>query len=412
MKKHVIVSIIICVFFSCVFIAGFSSCSKNSEEKTEISPLETASAVAAGPDLKLAALLNHTTDREPLYRWYYYSHNGILEIDTPNNVPQTIFRPWTECLRTAGLTNVGKFSFLLVNRLGLAELPRSLSEQPKLHTDALYFNDTTINNLVAVEDNPVFHVYRNSFFNNKASESPLPFLIQYRTKNDLFFPLLRVTDLELDEKLELVHLQYDGSAWTASFKSSIADRIEFNYIQFFSYEPLISLTGASKPEQIQKQILSQERFRQIVCNYEYQYAPERMKALLSQIPEELPLDINFTGTDNGTPLNYVRVSADDTVPFTGVVKDTGINIAALFSDGTVYFSGALDGTYILRNGKTVPFRLPKLPAGFLYTDFVLSGTVLYVAWEEELFFESSRAGFIAVDLQKVLYRDSFKSMEQ
>ena len=41
-------------------------------------------------------------------------------------------------------------------RLGLALLPETLESQPELISDAMYFTDTTTNNLVSVENNPVF----------------------------------------------------------------------------------------------------------------------------------------------------------------------------------------------------------------------------------------------------------------
>ncbi|MBO7136163.1 MAG: hypothetical protein J6V73_06005, partial [Spirochaetaceae bacterium] len=340
----------------------------------------------------------------PVLRWSAFTKDGIVEIESPSELPTQIFRPWTETLRVSGAAKINNNSYFLINRLGLALLPDSLENQPELITDAMYFTDTTASNLVSVENNPVFHVYRNSFFNSKASEAPLPFLIQYRAENKIFFPLLRVTDLELNPEAETVHLMYDGSSWAASFKTSTQDKINFTYLQFFSYEPLISLTGMPKPGQIQKQELSIDLFKQIVCNYEFEKAPERVRKLLAQIPPKFSLDLYYSSEKTGTPVNYVRQgSAENALLFKGAVKDFGTCIISLFEDGTTYFSGALPNNYILRNGKPVVFRLPKLPKGFIYNDFVISGNILYAAWEEEFFYQTARAGFISVDLKKLLY---------
>ena len=77
--------------------------------------------------------------------------------------------------------------------------------------------------------------------------------------------------------------------------------------------------------------------------------------------------------------------------------------AALFEDGTLFLEGALPGRHILRSGMPVAIRLPKLPTGFIYTDFVISGTTLYAAWEETAFYKTGRAGFLQVNLDRTLY---------
>ena len=392
-KNTSVVSLSLITILSVMLFFTFYSCKK--AEKTE-SEQEQTTEITETP-------VEETVKYIPVLRWSCFTKDGIQEIESPADIPTTIFRPWTETLRVAGAAKINNKSYFLINRLGLALLPDSLEKQPELITDAMYFTDTTASNLVSVENNPVFHVYRNSFFNSKASESPLPFLIQYRDENKIFFPLLRVTDLELNPTAETVHLMYDGSSWTAAFKTSTKEKIDFNYLQFFSYEPLISLTGMPKPGQIQKQELSIDLFKQIVCNYEFEKAPERVRKLLAQIPQKFSLDLYYSSEKSGTPVNYVRQGAENSLLFKGTVKDFGTCIISLFEDGTTYFSGALPNNYILRNGKPVVFRLPKLPKGFIYNDFVISGSILYAAWEEEFFYQTARAGFISVDLKKLLY---------
>ena len=66
--------------------------------------------------------------------------------------------------------------------------------------------------------------------------------------------------------------------------------------------------------------------------------------------------------------------------------------------------GALEGKHILRNGRPVVIRLPVLPENFVYSDFVITGTSLYAAWEETSFYKIGRSGFLYVDLENTLYR--------
>ena len=355
-------------------------------------------------EFKLSTMLNEIESNDnAVHKWYYFDKTGLVSTDLPQNVPITIFKPWTETMRVSGGAKIGENSFLLVNRLGLLELSDNLESEPELIRDALYFSDTSVNDLVSVDGHPVFSVYRNSFFNAKASENVLPFLIQYRTDSKIFFPLLKVTDLGLSDKAENVHLLYDGNAWTASFKTSVADRTNFDYLQFYSLEPLISLSGKAKNGQIQQQNLTLELFKKIVCQFDYKDCPERMNKLLLQIPAEYGLEISFSSPNSSSPRTYIRNAENASGSFKGKVKDDGTYITALFTDGTVYFSGALPNTYILRGGEPVAFRLPKLPEGFIYNDFAFCGNILYASWEEELFYQTGRAGIIALDLKKVLY---------
>ena len=59
--------------------------------------------------------------------------------------------------------------------------------------------------------------------------------------------------------------------------------------------------------------------------------------------------------------------------------------------------------HILRGGSPVAIRLPKLEQGYVYSDFVISGTTLYAAWEQTDFYKTNRSGFLSVDLDSTLY---------
>ena len=53
-------------------------------------------------------------------------------------------------------------------------------------------------------------------------------------------------------------------------------------------------------------------------------------------------------------------------------------------------------------------RLPLLPENFVYSDFVITETSLYAAWEETSFYKTGRSGFIYVDLENTLYSSNIK----
>ena len=76
--------------------------------------------------------------------------------------------------------------------------------------------------------------------------------------------------------------------------------------------------------------------------------------------------------------------------------------AALFQDGTLFLNGALSRSRIINKGKNIAFKLPKLPAGFVYNGFVFSGKNLYAFWEETEFYKTGRSGLISVPLTPII----------
>lgn len=123
---------------------------------------------------------------------------------------------------------------------------------------------------------------------------------------------------------------------------------------------------------------------------------------------KVPFNLTVFTAGGTSPRHYSNVSKEneDALMAYGVVSESWSGI--LFQDGTLYVEGALDGRRILRGGKAVALRLPRLPYGFNYTSFIISGSTLYAAWEESDFYMTSRSGFIKVDLDATLYK-SIKS---
>ena len=60
--------------------------------------------------------------------------------------------------------------------------------------------------------------------------------------------------------------------------------------------------------------------------------------------------------------------------------------------------------HVVNEGRPVAFKLPRLPAGYTYSCALIAGSTLFVSWEETAFFETGRSGFLAVDLERILYR--------
>ena len=147
-----------------------------------------------------------------------------------------------------------------------------------------------------------------------------------------------------------------------------------------------------------------DTFRECKKQIAYKDAPDRIKKLLAGFDTKLPFEITVKNAGGFSPrvyANEVSNSSEKALQATAILSQSWS--AALFEDGTLILEGALPGHHILRSGMPVAIRLPKLPVGFVYSDFVISGTTLYAAWEETTFYKTGRAGFLQVNLDRTLY---------
>ena len=129
----------------------------------------------------------------------------------------------------------------------------------------------------------------------------------------------------------------------------------------------------------------------------------RVKNILSGFSKDIPFVLEVKNEGGCSPRVYLNnPNNKEQLKAKAILAESWS--AALFEDGTMFIEGALPGKHILRNGKPVAIRLPVLPENFVYSDFVITGTSLYAAWEETLFYETGRSGFIYIDLENTLYK--------
>jgi hypothetical protein len=147
-----------------------------------------------------------------------------------------------------------------------------------------------------------------------------------------------------------------------------------------------------------------EKFRELKDQKDCSSAPARIKKLLAGCSDSKNFTVELKNIGGISPRNFQNVIPSDNekeLKAKGIIAESWSCV--LFEDGTLFIEGALPGKHILRNGKPVAIRLPKLPGGFVYSDFVISGSTLYAAWEETDFYSIKRSGFLSVDLEKTLY---------
>ena len=136
----------------------------------------------------------------------------------------------------------------------------------------------------------------------------------------------------------------------------------------------------------------------------YEQSPERIRNMLKGFDKTIPFTIEVktaAGASSRIYENEAPGSFETELNAKAIISQSWS--AALFEDGTLFIEGALPGKHILRSGKPVAIRLPKLDEGYVYSDFVISGTILYAAWEQTDFYKVTRSGFLSVDLDSTLY---------
>lgn len=352
--------------------------------------------------------------QESDHTWFYFTQNGYGQIDLPQNVPLTPFKPWTEAVRissantTAYEDSNSDNSYAIVNRFGILCFK---GQNFSIARDVTLFNDRTADNLVFLNDTPIFSVYKSSFFNDtitdpfyKTNDSLHLFLVQFDPITKVAYPILNSTNLTEEINSEVTDFSWDGVNWLCSIKTISDIKNSFSYVKWSPSVSLLLLSPTVAQNSITVTPISQNEFRASKEHADYRNAPERVRKLVAGFSNKKSFNIEVKSAGGISPRKYqnsLSNSSEKELNAKAIISQSWS--AALFEDGTLFLEGALPGKHILRGGKPVAIRLPKLPAGFVYSDFVISDSTLYAAWEEINFYQIGRSGFLKVDLDKTLY---------
>ena len=349
--------------------------------------------------------INHT--------WYYFTENDFVQIDKPQNAPDVVKKAWTEAVRISSANSLGVMEdgsskgYAVVNRLGVICVQ---NEDTELCIDSYLFKDRTAGNLGFWNDTPIFSVYKSAFFNDtilnpvyKNDDSQHFFLVQFDENAKISYPLVNSNNLVGNLNCEVTDFTWNGTEWICSVKTVDGSRNSFSYVKWKPSVPLLSVTPATASKDITVEEVSSEEFRKSKEIQDYTFAPERIKKMLTGFSDKKSFYLEVKSAGGNSVRKYYNQSKESGEElYARAVIDQSWS-CVLFEDGTLFIEGALPGKHILRGGKSVAIRLPKLPAGFLYSEFVISGTTLYAAWEESSFYEVGRSGFIKINLDKTLY---------
>ena len=129
-------------------------------------------------------------------------------------------------------------------------------------------------------------------------------------------------------------------------------------------------------------------------------APDNLKSLVASIPSDFTFYVSWRDGSGTSPINYYQPGNNSSAPINakGLYDSVSGYEVIVFADGTTYLRKNSTGTH----NSVCAFRLPLLPAGYIYGETAVAGDNMYVAWEENNFYKTGRAGFIQVNLTQVL----------
>ncbi len=349
--------------------------------------------------------------------WYYFTQDGFAKVDSPRNAPFAGSFPYTEAVRISSANNGATGpdgtvkAYALANRLGVICFE---NDNISVAKDVNVFANRTAANLVFIDGTPLFSVYKSAFFNDTISSAAYKndtsahlFLVQFDDTSKISYPVINSTNLTELTNAEVTDFYWNGKEWYCCIKSVSGDasgKTDFSYIKFTPASPITSISPVSAEDLITVKQSSVNEFREVMNVKPYAQAPERIRNMLQSFDKAIPFIIEVKSAAGSSPRIYENEapgSFETELKAKAIISQSWS--AALFEDGTLFIEGALPGKHILRSGKPVAIRLPKLDEGYVYSDFVISGTTLYAAWEETDFYKVSRSGFLSVDLDSTLY---------
>lgn len=346
------------------------------------------------------------------HKWFYFSKDGFEPVERCDFAPVVTKGAWTEAIRISSANINGDVKnpkgYAIVNRLGLITFD---DDEINFSKDVSVFQNRTAGNLVFVNNVPVFSVFKSAFFNNSISSSDYKkddsqhyFLLQFDENTEVSYPLVNTTNLIEQKEAEVSDFVWNGDKWFCSVKYIENDRTKFDYVSFRPLDALLSITPANAKNNLLVEEITLQDFRNEKEILSFSKAPEKIKQLLKGFSARRPFFLEVQNAGGSGVRKYQNLTQDQMGKELQAKSILSKELTSvLFEDGTMYIQGNLCGKPLINGGKVLVLRLPKLPDGYVYSDYVITKNTLYAAWEETAFYETIRSGFIAVDLEKLLY---------
>ena len=326
---------------------------------------------------------------DPRAQWYQLQDAAFVRIDGPGTASAVERLPWTVQSRVADMAFLGDELYCALNGSGLARLRFDPAGPPgfSYFADPLIFPHRTITTLVPREGGLAAHLYYNALLNTVAADrlairgiSLVTFLADRQDYAFLIPPFQRknpsweavgfvpVSEAEFLFEWKYTDLSETRFAYTRFFPSrrTEAPAARSQYIGALAV-PIESL-GASSPRR---------RF---------------LEACLGEIRAASPdSTVLFTVRGKGTIRQTVKAEG----------PGTSVASVAVFEEKSVSWA-------LLPGGKLLAVRtggarsiavLPASAADIRFTDMVKAGSLLVLAWEEQLFTEVGAAGILLYSVE-------------
>ena len=390
-KTWILITIACALFTIIILSSAIASCTK----KTHIN--EDLTSSLDGDSI-------FTAEKE--HQWFYFSNDTFCPVEKPEYAPSSTLVPWPDSIRISSANNAGNTekAFAIINRLGILCFN---NDTVKLTKDISVFSNHTADNLLFYDDIPFFSLYQSLFFSDSpAAAKPTDnnsFLIQFDEKSKIFFPVINTNNITDEKNTEITELVWDGNKFFLCLKTIEKEKTFFYYKAFTPLTPILSLTPYSSKNSYTIEDITLDQFRNSKAIKDFSTAPKRIQSLLSGFSERVPFLIDLKYAGGSSPVSYsnnLKTSKHELNAKAIISKSWS---ACLFQDGTLFLEGTLPSKGILNDGKTIAVKLPKLPQGFVYSDFVIAGSTLYAAWEETLFYRTNRSGFLCINLDLTLF---------
>lgn len=357
---------------------------------------------------------------------YYFSHSSNGEQGTKNKgfvrplssidmCPKCDLLPWVDSIRVSGMGFLDDQIFFVINKIGFmcfddSNLDNfSLSVEPMLNTfSAKGFYNTDIGFLLHSYKTRMFEYIGNSSDDAESTTEELPILSRYNPISRKIEAILFPHHFNLPSYTSLNSLYYNNKYY-ASFKLDDAKNyVDFKYFSFNNASDILNKTYKE---------ISQDAFIQKVAPYKkneehFSTLPKALTNLIDNVKEQNLL-IEYFDKNIPTPIKISlpsKKAGEEDVESQAIAFSHRIGehffCGILLNNGKLYTYDVLSDSSKVGEGSdkdsiVKTYSLPKLPKNFVYTYFAMNKNFLFVAWEEEEFFECGRSGIITIPLSKL-----------
>jgi hypothetical protein len=321
------------------------------------------------------------------YRWYGWENAELTALSGPAAETGTDWKLWTDQVRGTRLLYVNGSAYCAVNTLGILELRDIFLTGPAPGMTEIYnkkiFGNRTADGFFEYGAKLYVRLYYNTVLHDGPPPAPSIALVSFAPENKE----IRVIPFSLqdeEEGWELVSLYpfcREEGAWLMAWKLSGTEKTEFRYV-------MLDVSAWTEKE------IEEEQFLAEITPAHGVHAPVEVQRLLRTAKGHKG-DTVYDITVSYDRPKYPQVFRFGEI---SMIEEQESDLVRLrcFSFGETYFLLLPEGRifWVRGDGEKGELRLPELPEGYVYTDFITDGNAVLALWEEQDFASVRNAGFV------------------